>query len=69
MLEHYYRHVQMITLDATRRFGSDPVLSLFRGISMLGEGMLKKTNFKRQVKKQLQERQVLNIDNFVNIVV
>ena len=36
---------------------------------MLGEGMLKKTNFKRQVKKQLQEHQVLNIDNFGNIVV
>ena len=39
MLERYYRHVQMITLDATRRFGSDPVLSLFRGISMIAEGM------------------------------
>ncbi|CAK8690557.1 unnamed protein product [Clavelina lepadiformis] len=38
MLEGYYRHVQMIVLDATRKFGSDPVLTLYKGISMLAEG-------------------------------
>jgi len=31
--------MELVFPYATRRFGSDPVLSLFRGISMIAEGM------------------------------
>nr|XP_026693773.1 tetratricopeptide repeat protein 21B [Ciona intestinalis] len=38
MLEHCFRHVQMAALDATRKFGSDPVLVFYKGLAMLAEG-------------------------------
>jgi len=38
MIEGHFRHVQMLSLDATRKFGSDPVLLFYKCISLLAEG-------------------------------
>uniref|UniRef100_H2Y5V1 Tetratricopeptide repeat protein 21B n=1 Tax=Ciona savignyi TaxID=51511 RepID=H2Y5V1_CIOSA len=43
MLEGYYRHVQMIALDATRKFGSDPVLVFYKALGMLSEGRIQES--------------------------
>lgn len=48
MLEGYHRHVQMITIDATRKFGPDPVLAFYKSIGMLAEGKMFK-NFMQKI--------------------
>lgn len=38
MLEGYHHHVQTAVLEATRKFGPDPVLKLYKCLGMLAEG-------------------------------
>ncbi|XP_039250500.2 tetratricopeptide repeat protein 21B-like [Styela clava] len=43
MSESYYRKVHMEAVDATRKFGSDPVLVLFKGLALLMEGRVQES--------------------------
>ena len=40
MLEGYYRRVQSTVAEANKRLGFDPVLTLYKGLSLLNESKL-----------------------------
>ena len=40
MLEGYFRRVQSTVAEANKRLGFDPVLTLYKGLSLLNESKL-----------------------------
>jgi tetratricopeptide repeat protein 21B len=63
MLEGYHRHVQVAVLDATRKFGPDPVLTLYKALSMLAEGLIQESIRELETIKDKQ-----NVDLAAHIV-